>query len=137
MITEILVVTKISLITTTIGFITVITIITEKLVLTKYLSIYSNNFSNYFQDTVDVLLGWHFEMSQPRSVTECAGRALTLLAPYWVQDLKFTYTLLNDFLEDIVSTKLLLFNPRNRKMRSRVRKMSTSKTNQVPTKLTK
>ncbi|KAF6202801.1 hypothetical protein GE061_003204 [Apolygus lucorum] len=59
----------------------------------------------HFHDTVDVLLGWHFEPSQPKSVTECAGRALTVLAPYWVQDLQFTYSLLNDFLDDIFTTK--------------------------------
>lgn len=59
---------------------------------------------------MDVLLGWHFDVTaQPQSL-ECAARALSVLAPYWEQDLPFTHSLLGDFLEDISKDSRELLN---------------------------
>lgn len=65
---------------------------------------YPETFTNiYFRDTVDILVGWHIDCTQQKSVIVYASRCLQKLRSFWVADLKFTLTLLGHFLEDMES----------------------------------
>lgn len=70
-----------------------------------------------FQDTVDILVGWHIDHSQPITVTSFASWALQRLSRYWVADISFTLTMLSHFLEDTESYAedlCSLANPKSR-----------------------
>ena len=55
----------------------------------------------YFQDTVDILVGWHIDTTQKDSLTTFTSKALIEMNPYWVVDFNFSITLLGQFLEDM------------------------------------
>lgn len=57
------------------------------------------------QDTVDIIVGWHIDVHQPREVLQCATQCLQRLSTYWIQDMGFTLTLLRQFLEDAENYK--------------------------------
>ncbi|XP_014248245.1 serine/threonine-protein kinase SMG1 isoform X2 [Cimex lectularius] len=61
---------------------------------------YPETFTQYFHDMIDIIVGWHIDPMQTPAVTKCATRSLKRLAPYWLQDMSFTVTLLQQFLED-------------------------------------
>ncbi|XP_044575793.1 serine/threonine-protein kinase SMG1 isoform X2 [Cotesia glomerata] len=60
-------------------------------------------FSNYFRDTVDILVGWHIDFTQSKKVIGYASRSLRKLETFWISDMQFTLTLLSQFLEDMES----------------------------------
>ncbi|XP_034948666.1 serine/threonine-protein kinase SMG1 isoform X2 [Chelonus insularis] len=60
-------------------------------------------FSNYFHDAVDILVGWHIDYTQPKSVICYASRSLQKFSSFWISDFQFTLTLLSQFLEDMES----------------------------------
>ncbi|XP_057324226.1 serine/threonine-protein kinase SMG1 isoform X1 [Microplitis mediator] len=60
-------------------------------------------FSNYFRDTVDILVGWHIDFTQSKKVIAYASRSLRKLETFWISDMQFTLTLLSQFLEDMQS----------------------------------
>jgi len=64
---------------------------------------YPETFTNHFRDTVDILVGWHIDSTQQKSVILYASRCLQKLRSFWIADLQFTLTLLGQFLEDMES----------------------------------
>lgn len=54
-----------------------------------------------FQDTVDILVGWHIDIEQSQSVIRVMSSCLQSLAPYWISELGFTVSLLGQLLEDM------------------------------------
>ncbi|XP_011689275.1 PREDICTED: serine/threonine-protein kinase SMG1 [Wasmannia auropunctata] len=64
---------------------------------------YPETFTNHFRDTVDILVGWHIDSTQQKSVVVYASRCLQKLRSFWIADLQFTLTLLGQFLEDMES----------------------------------
>lgn len=60
---------------------------------------YSKTFS--FQDTVDILVGWHIDVTQRDSLTEYTSEALISFHQFWSADLSFSVNLLGQFLEDM------------------------------------
>lgn len=62
---------------------------------------YPETFTNHFRDTVDILVGWHIDSTQQKSVVLYASRCLQKLRSFWISDLQFTLTLLGQFLEDM------------------------------------
>ena len=65
--------------------------------------VYPETFSNYFRDSVDILVGWHIDFTQPKAIVAYASRSLQRLRDFWIADLPFTLTLLGQFLEDMES----------------------------------
>lgn len=64
---------------------------------------YPETFSNHFRDSVDILVGWHIDFTQPKAIVAYASRSLQRLRNFWIADLQFTLTLLGQFLEDMES----------------------------------
>lgn len=64
---------------------------------------YPETFSNHFRDTVDILVGWHIDSTQQKTIATYASRSLQRLRTFWIADLQFTLTLLGQFLEDMES----------------------------------
>lgn len=64
---------------------------------------YPNSFSKHFRDAVDILVGWHIDPSQQKSIVTYARRSLQQLRSFWISDLQFSLTLLSQFLEDMES----------------------------------
>lgn len=64
---------------------------------------YPETFSNHFRDTVDILVGWHIDLTQQKTIVAYASRSLQRLRTFWIADLQFTLTLLGQFLEDMES----------------------------------
>lgn len=64
---------------------------------------YPETFSNHFRDTVDILVGWHIDSTQQKTVVSYASRSLQKLRNFWISDLEFSLTLLGQFLEDMES----------------------------------
>lgn len=62
------------------------------------------------QDTVDILVGWFVDPSQPVKVIRAATKALQLLRPFWKEDLAFSKTLLSQFLEDLDDYAAVFYN---------------------------
>ncbi|XP_063980993.1 serine/threonine-protein kinase SMG1 [Diachasmimorpha longicaudata] len=65
--------------------------------------LYPETFSDHFRDAVDILVGWHIDFTQPKSVVTYASRSLQRLHNFWIADLQFTLMLLSQFLEDMES----------------------------------
>ncbi|XP_015127883.1 serine/threonine-protein kinase SMG1 [Diachasma alloeum] len=65
--------------------------------------LYPETFSDHFRDAVDILVGWHIDFTQPKSVVAYASRSLQRLHDFWIADLQFTLMLLSQFLEDMES----------------------------------
>ncbi|XP_011302537.1 serine/threonine-protein kinase SMG1 isoform X2 [Fopius arisanus] len=65
--------------------------------------LYPETFSDHFRDAVDILVGWHIDFTQPKSVTAYASQSLQRLHDFWIADLQFTLMLLSQFLEDMES----------------------------------
>ena len=55
----------------------------------------------YFKDTVDILVGWHIDLTQKESLTQYTSEALVSFHQFWIRDLNFSITLLGQFLEDM------------------------------------
>ncbi|XP_066595255.1 serine/threonine-protein kinase SMG1 isoform X2 [Prorops nasuta] len=72
---------------------------------------YPETFSNHFRDTVDILVGWHIDPTQPKAIIVYASRSLQKFRPFWIADLQFTLTLLGQFLEDMESYNEELTSP--------------------------
>lgn len=64
---------------------------------------YPETFTDHFRDTVDILVGWHIDPTQQKSIVTYASRCLQKLRSFWIADLQFTLTLLGQFLEDMES----------------------------------
>ncbi|KAK0173761.1 hypothetical protein PV328_006909 [Microctonus aethiopoides] len=65
------------------------------------IDLYPETFSDYFRDVVDILVGWHIDFTQTKSVIAYASRSLQRLHTFWIADIQFTLTLLSQFLEDM------------------------------------
>ncbi|CAK1544820.1 unnamed protein product [Leptosia nina] len=66
-------------------------------------SAYPENFANHFVDTVDIVVGWHVDSSQPKKIREFALQALFKMSRHWQADVGFSIHLLNQFIEDMVA----------------------------------
>ncbi|OXU25637.1 hypothetical protein TSAR_001094 [Trichomalopsis sarcophagae] len=67
------------------------------------IDMYPESFTDHFRDTVDILVGWHIDSTQQKSIVAYASRSLQRLRNFWIADLQFTLTLLGQFLEDMES----------------------------------
>lgn len=54
-----------------------------------------------FQNTVDILVGWHIDLSQKESLIQYVSGALVSFRQFWSSDISFSSTLLVQFLEDL------------------------------------
>ena len=54
-----------------------------------------------FQDTVDILVGWHIDATQGPAICQYTSDALVTFHEFWVADMNFSLTLLGQFLEDM------------------------------------
>lgn len=64
---------------------------------------YPAAFRKHFRDTVDILVGWHIDFTQTKTIVLYASRCLQKLRSFWILDFQFTLTLLGQFLEDMES----------------------------------
>jgi PI-3-kinase-related kinase SMG-1 len=53
------------------------------------------------QNTVDILVGWHIDLTQKESLIQCVSHALVSFRQFWSSDVSFSTTLLAHFLEDL------------------------------------
>ncbi|KAG8274149.1 Serine/threonine-protein kinase smg1 [Homalodisca vitripennis] len=74
-------------------------------------SIYPDMFTKYFTDTVDILVGWHIDLTTPPSVICYASQSLQRLSHYWANDIDFSVLMLRHFLEDTESYAEELTDP--------------------------
>lgn len=71
--------------------------------------------TNYvFEDVVDILVAWHIDCTQSEEVIEYTSKALVDLKSYWLKNMNFTVTLLNQFIEDLESYMNSCFEDENR-----------------------
>eukprot|EP00106_Octopus_bimaculoides_P021655 XP_014789097.1 PREDICTED: serine/threonine-protein kinase SMG1-like isoform X1 [Octopus bimaculoides] len=63
--------------------------------------VYPHVFNSHFRDTVDILVGWHIDLTQKESLTVYTSEALVSFHQFWIRDLSFSITLLGQFLEDM------------------------------------
>ncbi|GBP69513.1 hypothetical protein EVAR_88413_1 [Eumeta japonica] len=63
---------------------------------------YPEHFVNHFIDTVDILVGWHVDNTQPKKIKDFALQSLLKLSRHWQADVGFSINLLNQFIEDMV-----------------------------------
>lgn len=64
-------------------------------------TVYPLVFNSQFRDTVDILVGWHIDLTQKESLTQYTSEALISFHQFWIRDLNFSITLLGQFLEDM------------------------------------
>lgn len=50
---------------------------------------------------VDILVGWHIDPTQPEKVVKMTSQSLIRLHDHWIEDVKFSTNLLEQFLEDM------------------------------------
>lgn len=67
------------------------------------IDLYPETFTGHFRDTVDILVGWHIDLTQQKPIVAYASRSLRKMRNFWLADLQFTLTLLGQFLEDMES----------------------------------
>lgn len=67
------------------------------------IDLYPETFTDHFRDTVDILVGWHIDLTQQKPIVAYASRSLQKMRSFWLADLQFTLTLLGQFLEDMES----------------------------------
>lgn len=67
------------------------------------IDLYPETFTGHFRDTVDILVGWHIDVTQQKPIVAYASRSLQKMRNFWLADLQFTLTLLGQFLEDMES----------------------------------
>ena len=72
-------------------------------ILMTTVELYPECFYPQFQDTVDLLFGWHVDHTQPLSNIEFISRNLQRIAPHFKYNLDFAVTLIENFLEDITN----------------------------------
>lgn len=63
--------------------------------------VYPEVLTHHFRDTVDILLGWHVDNNQTVVITEFASKSLVKLGKYFQDNMSFSLTLMNQFLEDM------------------------------------
>ncbi|XP_043241225.1 serine/threonine-protein kinase SMG1-like [Amphibalanus amphitrite] len=71
--------------------------------LTAVLQRYPTAFQRHFRDTVDILVGWHIDPTQPAWVGQLASRSLCDLKQFWAADADFGSLLTGQFVEDMDS----------------------------------
>lgn len=64
---------------------------------------YPKQFTSHFADIVDIVIGWHLEVDQTRSIKKHCSQILQSFQPFWINDVSFTRNLLGQFLEDMTS----------------------------------
>ena len=69
-----------------------------------------------FQDTVDILVGWHIDSTQKDSLIDFTSQALITFRQFWVTDLYFTQDLLGQFLEDMEAYAEVIYSLLNSKL---------------------
>lgn len=65
--------------------------------------LYSDSFYPQFQDTVDLLFGWHVDHTQPLVTIEFISKNLQRVSPHFKFNLEFAVSLIENFLEDITN----------------------------------
>ena len=55
----------------------------------------------HFQNTVDILVGWHIDINLEPQLIECISAALVCFRDCWTKDMVFSTDLLEQFLEDM------------------------------------
>lgn len=74
---------------------------------------YRRAFDAQFTDIVDIVIGWHIDLGQPDSLRRYCTRLFQLFAPYFYNQLNFTYNLLGQFIEDIDGCSEAIFKEVN------------------------
>ncbi|KAG0722298.1 Serine/threonine-protein kinase SMG1 [Chionoecetes opilio] len=62
---------------------------------------HSHILNNYFQDVVDILVGWHIDHHQSPEVMRYVSLALQSFSPLWQINVSIATTLLSQFVEDM------------------------------------
>lgn len=62
---------------------------------------HSHVLNNYFQDVVDILVGWHIDHHQSPEVMKYVSLALQSFSPLWQINVSIATTLLSQFVEDM------------------------------------
>lgn len=62
---------------------------------------YFSLFSFFPQDLLDILVGWHIDITQPGRVIWFVSDALQRLARLWIADMGFTLSVMSQFLDDM------------------------------------
>uniref|UniRef100_A0A0P4WEM1 non-specific serine/threonine protein kinase n=1 Tax=Scylla olivacea TaxID=85551 RepID=A0A0P4WEM1_SCYOL len=62
---------------------------------------HSHVLNNYFQDVVDILVGWHIDHHQSPEVMKYVSLALQSFTPLWQINVSIATTLLSQFVEDM------------------------------------
>lgn len=62
---------------------------------------YPASFEPYFTDIVDIVVGWHLESKQSIVLKCHCSKVLQEFKEFWEEDMKFTLSLLGQFLEDL------------------------------------
>ncbi|XP_030381065.1 serine/threonine-protein kinase Smg1 [Scaptodrosophila lebanonensis] len=64
---------------------------------------YRHAFERHFTDVVDIIIGWQLEVEQPKELRAHCTHVLEQLTPYFSKQMDFSYGLLEQFIEDILS----------------------------------
>ncbi|KYB28836.1 serine/threonine-protein kinase SMG1 [Tribolium castaneum] len=80
-------------------------------ILMTIIELYPDCFYTQFQDTVDLLFGWHVDHTQPLSNIEFISRNLQRISPHFKYNIEFAVTLIENFLEDITNFSSQLNDP--------------------------
>ena len=56
---------------------------------------------DFLQDIVDILVGWHIDTTQGDKLVHRTSECLVQFHNYWIGDMRFSLTLLSQFLEDM------------------------------------
>nr|XP_018895690.1 PREDICTED: serine/threonine-protein kinase SMG1-like [Bemisia tabaci] len=73
---------------------------TTEVVLTL-LDYYTESSQKYLRDLLDILVGWHIDITQPGRVIWFVSDALQRLARLWIADMGFTLSVMSQFLDDM------------------------------------
>uniref|UniRef100_A0A8D9A0V0 non-specific serine/threonine protein kinase n=1 Tax=Cacopsylla melanoneura TaxID=428564 RepID=A0A8D9A0V0_9HEMI len=80
-------------------------IVTKCIQLIEYIAaIDATIMPQYFHDMVDILVGWCFDLSQPKGLTRLVHKTLASFDTCWSSNLEFALTLISQLLEDTASS---------------------------------
>ncbi|KAI5704053.1 hypothetical protein M8J75_001535 [Diaphorina citri] len=80
-------------------------IVTKCIQLIEYIAAIDDTIMpHYFHDMVDILVGWCFDLSQPKGLTRLVHGTLSSFDSCWSSNLDFALTLISQLLEDTASS---------------------------------
>eukprot|EP01117_Protostelium_nocturnum_P004771 TRINITY_DN1729_c0_g1_i6.p1 TRINITY_DN1729_c0_g1~~TRINITY_DN1729_c0_g1_i6.p1 ORF type:complete len:2769 (-),score=631.24 TRINITY_DN1729_c0_g1_i6:553-8859(-) len=62
---------------------------------------FESQFKNYFNDTIDILIGIKLDPSLPMDVSTLLSKTFLRFTPFWERDLSFPFDLLGKFIADV------------------------------------